>query len=81
MGEFRLWEFYGKFVDRFQQIVYNYLLQNMFIVRSMNPYMYQKSTFMQIQIPEQKKVFDASLLVRQLLGNDVLQFNALEGLT
>ena len=78
MGEFHPWEFFDKF-DQFQQIVYNYLFQKMFIVRSMNPY--QKPIFMQIKIPEQKSVLDAPLLVRQLLGNDVLQLNALEGLT
>ena len=79
MGEFRPWESYDKCVDQYQQIVYHYLFEQMFIVHSMNPY--QKPIFMLIKIPEQKSVLDAPLVVRQLLGKDVLQFNALQGLT
>ena len=79
MGEFHPWESYDKCVDQYQQIVYQYLFQKMFIVRSMNPY--QKSIFVQSKIPEQKSVFDAPLLARQVFGNVVSHFNALEGLT
>ena len=78
MGEFLHWEFFDKF-DQFQQIVYNYLFQKMFIVRSMNPY--QKPIFMQIKIPEQKSVSDAPLLARQVFGIVVSHFNVLEGPT
>ena len=61
MGEFLHWEFFDKF-DQFQEIVYYYLSPNTFILHPMNPY--QKSIFMLIKIPEQKSVFDASLLAR-----------------
>ena len=79
MGEFYPWESYDKCVDQYQQIVYHYLFQKMFIVRSMNPY--QKSISVLTKIPEQKSVFDASLLARQVFGNVVSHFNVLEGLT
>ena len=73
--------------DKFQEIVYNYLLLNIFIVHPMNQY--QMSIFMQTKILEQKSVLDAHqmsvlyapLFARQLLDNDVSQFNAREGLT
>ena len=79
MGEFHHWESHDKCVDQYQQIVYHYLFQKMFIVRSMNPY--QKSIFVPSTIPEQKSVFDAPLLAWQLSGNVVSHFNVLEGLT
>ena len=73
--------------DKFQEIVYNYLLLNIFIAHPMNQY--QMSIFMQTKILEQKSVLDAHqksvlyapLFARQLLDNDVSQFNAREGLT
>ena len=43
MGEFHPWEFFDKF-DKFQEIVDNYLLLNIFIAHPMNPY--QKPIFM-----------------------------------
>ena len=79
MGEFHSWESYEKCVDQYQQIVSQYLFQKMFIVRSMNPY--QKSIFVHSKIPEQKSVSDAPLLARQVFGNVVSHFNALEGPT
>ena len=86
MGEFHPWEFFDKF-DKFQEIVDNYLVLSTFIAHPMNQY--QKPIFMQTKILEQKSVLDAHqksvlyapLFARQLLDNDVSQFNAREGLT
>ena len=86
MGEFHPWEFFDK-LDKFQEIVDNYLLPNIFIAHPMNPY--QKLIFIQTKILEQKSVLDAHqksvlyapLFARQLLDNNVSQFNAREGLT
>ena len=72
---------------KFQEIVDNYLLPSIFIAHPMNPY--QKLIFMQTKILQQKSVLDAHqksvlyapLFARQLLDNDVSQFNAREGLT
>ena len=47
MGEFHPWEFFDMFV-KFQEIVDNYLLLNIFIAHPMNPY--QKLIFMQKKI-------------------------------
>ncbi len=79
MGEFHPWESYDKCVDQYQQIVYHFLFQKMFIFLSMNPS--QNSNFVQSKIPEQKSVSDAPLLARQVFGNVVSHFNALEGPT
>ena len=86
MGEFHPWEFFDMFV-KLQEIVDNYLLPNIFIAHPMNQY--QKSIFMQTKILEQKSILDAHqksvvyapLFARQLLDNDVSQFNVREGLT
>ena len=86
VGEFLHWEFFDKF-DQFQEIVDNYLFPNISISHPIN--LYQKLIFMQTKILNQKSVLDAHqksvlyapLFARQLLDNNVSQFNVLEGLT